>query len=497
MARWCTPTYACRRAAMSCAFRRRPMATRADSMPPCTSWMLPGAIASWWNCRRSRPSGMPCTIDCAARHIEPQFHLDENANALYCRRASEGWACPHRRAGCGLRQGGKGRRALALRRCRTAPDRNRTSWRCPTIPPRARSGRTILRRGGNAIDAIVAVAFAQAVVNPAAGNIGGGGFLVYRQHDGEVFALDFREAAPLRRHARHVRGLVRQGQRCIARGRACRRRARLGGRALGNAPALRCAALARGGPPCRGAREGARARQPARRVARGQRRQLRARSRPRRRSSSAATGAHGARATRCTRPTSPAPSPSSPTAAPTSSTAAASPTRLRSRCSWAAGSSPAKTSRSTRRSGARRSSPPIGDGAIITMPPVSGGGATLIQALNILEGYDLPAPGTAALAHLQVEALRRAFLDRNTLLGDPAFVNMPIAELTSKPYATTQRSSIATDRATPLAGLGARGGTAHDPLLGGGQRRQRRRRSPRRSTPASARDSWWPGPASC
>ncbi len=57
-------------------------------------------------------------------------------------------------------------------------------------------GAEILRRGGNAIDAIVALAFAQAVVNPAAGNIGGGGFLVYRQHDGQVFALDFREAAP-------------------------------------------------------------------------------------------------------------------------------------------------------------------------------------------------------------------------------------------------------------------------------------------------------------
>jgi gamma-glutamyltranspeptidase/glutathione hydrolase len=89
---------------------------------------------------------------------------------------------------------------------------------------------------------------------------------------------------------------------------------------------------------------------------------------------------------------------------------------------------------------------------VITMPPVSGGGATLIQALNILEGYDLPATGTAALAHLEVEALRRAFLDRNSLLGDPAFVNMPIAELTSKPYAASQRTSIAADRATPLAG---------------------------------------------
>src|SRR4030067_1058829 len=57
-------------------------------------------------------------------------------------------------------------------------------------------GAAIMRGGGNAIDAAVAVGFAQAVVNPRAGNIGGGGFLVYRRADGQVFALDYREKAP-------------------------------------------------------------------------------------------------------------------------------------------------------------------------------------------------------------------------------------------------------------------------------------------------------------
>ena len=88
--------------------------------------------------------------------------------------------------------------------------------------------------------------------------------------------------------------------------------------------------------------------------------------------------------------------------------------------------------------------------AVYSMPPSSSGGVTMAQALNILEGYDpLPEFGSAAYVHLFAEAMRRAFMDRNRYLGDPAFVSMPLGRLLSKKYAAELRAQILPNRATP------------------------------------------------
>jgi gamma-glutamyltranspeptidase/glutathione hydrolase len=96
---------------------------------------------------------------------------------------------------------------------------------------------------------------------------------------------------------------------------------------------------------------------------------------------------------------------------------------------------------------------------IYSMPPASSGGVTMGEILNIMEGYDtLPAFGTAAYTHLLAESMRRAFMDRNHWLGDPDFVSMPLERLLSKSYAAELRAQIDPRHATPTPPQAASGG---------------------------------------
>ncbi len=90
---------------------------------------------------------------------------------------------------------------------------------------------------------------------------------------------------------------------------------------------------------------------------------------------------------------------------------------------------------------------------IVTSPPPSSGGITVLNVLNILSGYQLDKVDPAARKHLLIEGLRRAHRDRAEYLGDPAFVRLPTERLLSADYAAGQRASIRIDKATPSAML--------------------------------------------
>jgi gamma-glutamyltranspeptidase / glutathione hydrolase len=87
---------------------------------------------------------------------------------------------------------------------------------------------------------------------------------------------------------------------------------------------------------------------------------------------------------------------------------------------------------------------------IITMPPPSSGGVAMIEMLNILERYDLKSmgAGSSQAIHVMVEAMRRAFADRAQFLGDPDFVKVPVAGLVSRKYADKLAATIDLERAS-------------------------------------------------
>src|SRR5436309_15232398 len=91
---------------------------------------------------------------------------------------------------------------------------------------------------------------------------------------------------------------------------------------------------------------------------------------------------------------------------------------------------------------------------IVSMPPSSSGGVVLVEMLNILEGYKLGELDASTRVHLMIEAMKRAYFDRATFLGDPASVTPP-SYLTSKRFAETLRERINPAHAAPAASFGS------------------------------------------
>ena len=317
----------------------------------------------------------------------------------------------------------------------------------------SRIGRQILRNGGNAVDAAVATGLALAVTYPAAGNIGGGGFMIIRFPDGEVTAFDFREKAPLKAHPRMF--LDESGAYSSRIHHNSHRAVGVPGTVAGFYKAharygrLPWADLV--APAVKLARDGfALTRGRARSFAAA----LRAFSRyPASMAKFTKNGEPYAEGDRFTQPD-------------------LARTLERIMRDGRDGFYKGETARlivdEMRRGGgliteedlaryeAKERKPVRGTYRgyqIISMPPPSSGGTALVEMLNILEGYDLETMGhnSAAYIHHLTEAMRRAFRDRARFMADTDFVQVPLERLTSKAYASELRADIAPDRASPSA----------------------------------------------
>ena len=337
------------------------------------------------------------------------------------------------------------------------PVRARHGMVASTNEVASRVGVDVMKRGGNAVDAAIAIAFALQVTHPAAGNLGGGGFMMIRFKDGRTTAIDYREMAPLAAH-RDVY-LDKNGNLIEGEGGSL-----VGYRAAGVPGTVRGMELAlkKYGS---GKLTWGQLVEPARRLA-----------------ASGFTVTHSlARSLHGSREY-------------LSKYAETNRIYLRNGNYYQEGElfrqpELAATFARLQRNGpnefyegetarlivadmkrnnglmtmedlrgylAKERAPVRGNyrgHEIISMPPPSSGGAVLIQMLNILEGFDLQKleANSSERYHLMAEAMRRAFADRAEYMGDSDFVKVPIAGLIDKAYATTLRATINTDRASSSA----------------------------------------------
>lgn len=312
-------------------------------------------------------------------------------------------------------------------------------------------GAAVLRDGGNAIDAAVATAFALAVTHPTAGNIGGGGFLVYRSADGEALAYDFREKAPaaatpemwLDDHGEYSFEIHHLSHKAVG--------------VPGTVAGLRLAWEQQGSLPWE------RLVQPAVDLARD-----------------GFVVSHGLAASlarvldRMSRYPASVAQFSKEGVPYEAGEVLRQPDLAESLVRILEGGADGFYRGRTAELLAQEMEaggglitledlanyeavvrePIRGDYrgyGILSMPPPSSGGTALVQMLNILEGFDIGGNGfgSALNMHLMAETMRRAYSDRALHLGDPDFnPGIPIERLTSKPYAAELRRTIDEDRAS-------------------------------------------------
>jgi len=326
-------------------------------------------------------------------------------------------------------------------------------------PLASQVGVDILRRGGNAVDAAVAVGFALAVTYPQAGNLGGGGFLMWRRCSGQTAAIDYREMAPSAAFRDVYAGKTDEGGPTVG-WRASGTPGTVAGLALAHKkygsgklsfaeliePARALAAEGFTSPASLtrsltsyiallsryeaskaifvGIAEGQKFRQPelAATLARIQK--------------------HG------------------PREFYEGETARCIASAMRPH-GWI-------NERDLRGYEVKERQVVTGryrGHGIISMPPPSSGGAVLIEILNILAGFELGRRGWESPLrwHLMVEAMKRAFADRAEYFGDPDFVRVPVAKLTDPAYAAHWREGMDLRHATPSSAI--RAGQASDEPL--------------------------------
>lgn len=316
-------------------------------------------------------------------------------------------------------------------------------------------GLDVLKAGGNAVDAAVAVGYALAVTYPTAGNLGGGGFMTIRFADGTTTFLDFRERAP--RAATRTMYLDDKGEPVprasldtylavgvpgsVAGFEAARERYGTKTRQELIAPALRLAA------------EGF-ALEPGDIAAFAQ--------------ANALLAQDPAAAKIFLRDGAPLPLGATLVQGDLAGTLRAisdggaeafykgETADLVVKASEANGGILAKADFEAYKA---RELEPVGCSYrgydIVSSPPPSSGGLVICEILNVLEGYPISylGYGSAETTRLMVEAMRHAYVDRNTALGDPDFVDNPVSKLTSKGYAETIRAGIDPYRAGVSADL--------------------------------------------